>query len=206
MASTDLDLRAALDTTQDRLKDGVGVIAERADEAREVVKTRLEEDPDVQRAVRKAKITGWSAFRCGISALLLLPRQVVRLIGSLSKMADRAADMGEDVAERSAEMRGRGRDFIEHLPTARQRRKDRIRLAAFTSLGVVVGVAVGWVIGRRADSVATYEDTLFLDDEPWNPVDIDGEVGPNGHPVADDEGEATVAADGEDDEGSDSTA
>lgn len=177
MAATDLDARAALDVTQQRIREGLEEITDRANDAREVVTDRYHDLEDelaveVPRAVRRARVGAWGAARSGLGVLLVLPKLIVRVLGALSTAADHAAVLGADVAERGADVADRGLELAESLPSSRrERRRARVRTAGWFTAGFGAGIVVGWVLARRQATVVTYDAPYAVDGPPWNDVD-----------------------------------
>lgn len=187
MTVTDVDAREVLDLTRKRLRGGMEDLADFAGDAREVVVERyhdLESDlpVDMEQVVRRARISGWQVFRGLISLVMVIPRLVVSLLGSLSRASDHAVELGDEVAERAGEMGVRGRQALASLPVSRrERRRWRMRVVGVAAAGLALGGALGWLIARRQATIVTYDGPTMLDGEPWNTLedsDDTGEIAP----------------------------
>jgi hypothetical protein len=120
------------------------------DDARERVPGLLE---DLEPTTRQARIKGWELVRWLVGVALLVPRLLVRLLGSLPDTVERTAEHGTELAERA-------RHAAASVPTVRRaRRRRRAQLAAWTAGGFVAGALVGWLLGRRSTPEVSYEAT-----------------------------------------------
>ncbi len=159
--------------TSAELVDRAGpVLAERAEQARSEVARRwhdLEEELPVEVDVEKVGLQVergvWQAASALLSILLLLPKLLVRALGSLGTLADDVADRGVIAGERAREVAG------TVPPSRRDRRRSAVRTAAWTGAGFGFGLVVGWVLGKRETTTVTYE-----------PADIGAHLSPTADP------------------------
>jgi hypothetical protein len=138
----------------DRVEHVRDDVVDRAEKVRDEVKDRVPELlEDLEPAGRKARIAGWEVLRRSIGVLLLLPRLLVRLLGSLPPLVEGAAQQGSELADRS-------REVASSVPAVKRRRdRRRTRLALWTAGGFALGVLVGWLLGRRRPTEVGYEAT-----------------------------------------------
>jgi hypothetical protein len=147
----DLHLRGRLEGAREQAGELGHEVLERASEVRERVPELLE---DLEPASRRARIKGWELVRTLIGVLLILPRLLVRLVGVLPNVVERAAEQGGEVADRARHVAG-------SVPSVRHARRRRQRqLAAWTAGGFVAGAVTGWLLGRRTRPELTYEATV----------------------------------------------
>jgi hypothetical protein len=161
----DLELTDRLDEVRDRAEHVRDEVVDRAEHVRADVVDRagqVRDDvtdrvpaalEDLEPATRRARMAGWEVLRRSIGVLLILPRLLVRLLGALPPLVERAADQGADLADRS-------REAAAAVPAVRRRReRRRTQLALWTAGGFALGVLVGWLLGRRRREEVTYEAT-----------------------------------------------
>ena len=106
---------------------------------------------DLRPAVRRTEIGALSILRDVLGVLLIVPRLVVRLLGTVADAVDTTAARGEDLAER-------GRQAIDALPEARStRRQRRMRGAAWVVGGFAAGFVTGWLVAQRQAEELVYD-------------------------------------------------
>jgi hypothetical protein len=150
----DLDLRDRLEGAREHAEEVRDEVLARAghlgEDVRERVPALLE---DLEPASRQARIKGWELLRSLVGILFVLPRLLVRLLGVLPGLVDRATEQGGEVADRA-------RHAAASVPAVRHaRRRRRTQLVAWTAGGFAVGVLTGWLLGRRARPEVSYEAT-----------------------------------------------
>jgi hypothetical protein len=166
-AATRDDILKRMEATREQLAALAGDVGEdlgeRAGAAREALLERyheLEQELPIEEVATKAQIGAWRALQTGLTGLLTLPAMAVRALGALSGIADDLAERGADVSER-------GRELVAAVPPSKaERRRSRTRTAGVASVGFVGGLAVGWVLAARRQTVVTYEPTLPANWEP----------------------------------------
>jgi hypothetical protein len=147
----DLHLRDRLEGAREHAGELGHEVLERAADVRERVPDLLE---DLEPASRRARIKGWELVRTLVGVLLVLPRLVVRLLGALPNVVERAADQGGEVADRA-------RHVASSVPSVRHaRRRRQKQLIAWTAGGFVAGAVTGWFLGRRTRPEPIYEATV----------------------------------------------
>jgi hypothetical protein len=158
-------VRATTEALEDRLtalRDQLEELDLRArfDDARSLAEhARADVADDLEPAVREARIKGWELLRAVIGALLVLPRLLVRLLGSLPGVVETAAEQGGELA-------GRARKAASSVPAVqRSRRRRRNLLVACTAGGFVAGAVTGWQLARRRPAAVSYEATSGSSDE-----------------------------------------
>ena len=163
------ELAAWARSTGADLADRAGpVLSERAEQARTEVTRRwheLEEElpveVDVEKVGRHVERGLWQVISALLSILLLVPKLLVRALGSLGTLADDVADRGVIAGERAREV------VATVPPSRRDRRRRAARTAAWTGAGFGVGLLVGWLVGKRDTATVTYE-----------PADLGAHLGP----------------------------
>ena len=146
----------AKDTGADLAERAGPVIAERSEQARDDLARRwheLEEElpVEMETVVPQLERGLWQVVRAALGVLLLLPKLLVRGLGSLGSLAD-------DVSERGLVAGERAREVAAAVPPSkRERRRRCLRTAAWTGAGFGVGLCVGWLVGRRQEEMVTYE-------------------------------------------------
>jgi hypothetical protein len=166
-AATRDDVLKRMEATREQLAALAGDVGEdlgeRAGAAREALLERyheLEQELPIEEVATKAQVGAWRALQTGLTGLLTLPAMAVRALGALSGIADDLAERGADVSER-------GRELVAAVPPSKaERRRSRTRTAGVASVGFVGGLAVGWVLAARRQTVVTYEPTLPANWEP----------------------------------------
>ncbi len=99
---------------------------------------REELDP----ALRRAGIGLWEAFQVLISALLVLPRLLVRLIGFIARVTVVVTNSCEEVSQRTQQVAAR----IPEPRGVRARRRVRAGLWLLAAFGT--GLGIGWLLAR----------------------------------------------------------
>jgi hypothetical protein len=150
----DLDLRDRFEDAREHAEEVRDEVVARAvharDDARERVPVLLE---DLEPTSRQARIKGWELVRWLVGVVLVVPRLLVRLLGSLPDTVERTAEHGTELADRA-------RHAASSVPPVRRaRRRRRVQLAAWTAGGFVAGALVGWLLGRRTTPEVSYEAT-----------------------------------------------
>ena len=162
------------------------VIAERTEHVREDLARRwhdLEEElpMDMETVGPQLERGLWQVIRAALGVLLLLPKLLVRGLGSLGSLAD-------DVSERGLVAGERVREVAAAVPPSkRERRRRCLRTAAWTGAGFGVGLAVGWFLGRRQEDMVTYEPadlSAHLDAAPVPPGPVAAPLDPTEEPPA----------------------
>lgn len=152
------------------------VLADRAEQARGDLSRRwseLEEElpVDVDTLGQQAQRGLWQAASALLSVLLVLPKFLVSGLRQLGTLADDVSDRGVVVGERAKELAG------QVPPSKRDRRRRRLRTAAWTGTGFGVGLFVGWLLGQREPAAMPYEPAdlraHLTDPAPDAPVDED---------------------------------
>jgi len=144
-------------TTGGDLADRAGpVIAERAGQAREDLTRRWHElehelPVDVDTLGQQAERGLWQVVSALLSVLLVVPRLLVSGLKQLGTLADDVADRGVIAGERAREIAG------QLPPSKRDRRRRRVRTAAWTGGGFGVGLLIGWLLGQREPVAVPYE-------------------------------------------------
>ena len=181
----------AKDTGAELAERAGPVIAERAEQAKEDLTRRwheLEEDLpiDTETLVPQLERGLWQVVRAALGVLLLLPRLLVQALG-------RAGTLADDVSERGLIAGERAREVAAVIPPSKRERCRRcLRTAAWTGAGFGVGLAVGWLLGRREDEMVTYAPAdvgAHLDPAPVPPGPV---AAPLDAADADAEGEVTT--------------
>lgn len=146
----------AKDTGADLAERAGPVVAERGEQAKDDLTRRwheLEEElpieietvgPQLERGL-------WQVVRAALGVLLLLPKLLVRGLGSFGSLADDVSKRGLVAGERAREV------AAAVPPSKRERRRTSLRTAAWTGAGFGVGLCVGWLVGRRQEEMVTYE-------------------------------------------------
>jgi hypothetical protein len=171
----DLDLRDRLEGAREHAEEVRDEVLARAghlgEDVRERVPALLE---DLEPASRQARIKGWELLRSLVGVLFVLPRLLVRVLGALPGLVDRATEQGGEVADRA-------RHAASSVPAVRHaRRRRRTQLVAWTAGGFVAGVLTGWLLGRRARPEIAYEATRGdVGDTAVPPVDGAAPVAPD---------------------------
>jgi len=190
----------AKDTGADLSERAGPVIAERSEQAKEDLTRRwheLEEElpMDMETVVPQLERGLWQVVRAALGVLLLLPKLLVRALGSFGSLAD-------DVSERGLVAGERVREVAAAVPPSkRERRRRCLRTAAWTGAGFGVGLFVGWLLGRRQEEMVTYEPAelhAHMDAAPVPPGPVAAPLDTIEEPPAVLD-EAAEAADGEED-------
>ncbi len=131
-------------------------LRERAGQARGELTERwheLEEDLPVDTATVGLQLQRgvWQGAQVALAGLLVLPKLLVRLLGSLGDLSDDVAKRGVDVGERAREA------AAVIPPSRRERRRRAVRTAAWGGAGFGIGLGVGWFLGRRERPIVAYE-------------------------------------------------
>lgn len=129
------DARRLAGTASEQLKDRSGELRE-------------ELDP----ALRRAGIGFWEAFQVLVSALLVLPRLLVRLVGLLARATVVVTQGCEEVSQRTQQVAAR-------VPEPRGvRARRRLRGGLWLLLAFGTGVGTGWLLAR-----SRHDDELIYD-------------------------------------------
>ncbi len=133
-------------------------LMERAGKTRDELTERwheLEEDlpVDTEKVGRQVERGLWQGAQVALAGLLVLPKLLVRLLGSLGDLSDDVAKRGVDVGERAREA------AAVIPPSRRERRRGALRTAAWGGAGFGIGLGVGWFLGRRERPIVSYEPT-----------------------------------------------
>lgn len=183
----------AKDTGADLAERAGPVIAERTGQAREDLTRRwheLEEElpVDIETVAPQLERGLWQVVRAALGVLLLLPKLLVRGLGSIGSLAD-------DVSERGLVAGERVREVAAAVPPSkRERRRRCLRTAAWTGAGFGVGLFVGWLLGRRQEEMVTYEPAVLgahLDAAPVPPGPVAAPLDTEEPPAVLDEPEAS---------------
>lgn len=118
-------------------------LRERAEHVRDRAEEMRGRAEDLRPAVRRTEIGALSIIRDLLGVLLVVPRLVVRLLGSVADAVDSAAERGGVLAER-------GREAIDALPEARStRRRRRLKGVLWVAGGFAAGFVAGWLVAQR---------------------------------------------------------
>jgi hypothetical protein len=165
------DLSGAIDAVEDasraareRLELTREQVLDRAVATRDELRDRLD-TIDLEPVTTRAQIGLWSGLQVLGASLAALPGFLTRLLRALSAAGDVLADRGEQLTERSREV------VTSIQPSRRQVRRMRLRTAGSVGIGLLVGVAVGWFLGRRRREEVVIEETVtaHLDLPPATP-------------------------------------
>lgn len=185
------------------LREQLGEVRARVDERWEELEPRR----------RRAQVGVLTAAQQLVTALLILPRILVRLLGAVADVTDRLAGPSQELtararaaaevgADRGAELADRARDLAAALPvraevvTARSRRRRRLTILGVLAAGFSAGAALGWVLGRRrVPAEVRYDPLVSVVDADPTPLSSEVEADAGAETVADAvEGEAADPA------------
>lgn len=141
---------------------------------------------------RRAQVGVLGAAQQLLTAVLILPRILVRVLGAVADVTDRLAGPGQELtararaaaeigADRGAELADRARELATALPvraevvTPRTRRRRRLTLIGVLAAGFSAGATVGWLLGRRRVPTEVRYDPLVSVVDP-------GDAGPGAQP------------------------
>lgn len=146
----------ARETGADLAERAGPVLAERTEQAKGDLHRRwqeLEEElpVDLETVVPRLERGLWQAIRTALGVLLIVPKLLLRALGGLGTLADDVSERGLVVGERAREV------AAAVPPSKRERRRGCWRTAAWTGTGFGVGLFVGWLVGRREQTMVTYE-------------------------------------------------
>ncbi len=182
------DLRDRVGDPRDRieeLRDVVGNPRERVDELREVAtetaETARERAEDLEPVLRQLAIQILTVFRALVGLLLIVPRLVVRGLGAVGDLLDRA----EVAREKGYELSERARDVARSVPPSRRGRwKRRLLATTLFGAGFAIGFAIGWFTANRLQEDSFYEEPSGLQSraEPLRPVPEDADAASDDEP------------------------
>ncbi len=125
------------------LRERVGDPRERAVEVRDRAE-HLQED--LEPFLRKLAIDVLTLVRGLLGVLIAVPRLIVRALGALGDLADRA----EVAREKGHELSERARDAAHSLPLSRKMRwQRRFRLSLVVAVAFGIGFVIGWFVAQR---------------------------------------------------------
>jgi hypothetical protein len=120
---------------------------------------------DLEPVARQAQIRWWELVRQVVSALLVLPRLLVRGLGALPGVVGSLTDLFGGAAQQGGELAERARDAASSVPTLRRmRRRRRTQLAAWTAGGFALGALTGWLLGRRQRAEMVFDPVAAVDE------------------------------------------
>lgn len=180
------DLRDRVDDGRDRLddlRDAVGDPRERVEDLRDAAvdtaESAQERWEDLQPTLRALAIQVLKVIHAAIELAMFVPRLVVRALGAVGDLLDRA----EVAREKGYELSERARDVARSVPPSRRGRwKRRLTGPVLVGGGFAVGFAVGWFAGSRLQDDASFEEPAGLAPvaEPLRPVSPETAEGRDG--------------------------
>ncbi len=135
------DVRAIASELRDRGADVFEAIPDRLEQARDVVRDRVD---DLEPAARRTGVGVLTAAQALLAVGIAIPRlmaRAVRVARILTERAEYVADRGHDLSERARE----AAHALE--PSRRDRRRRRLRATGLIMSGFGIGFAVGWIMG-----------------------------------------------------------
>lgn len=145
---------AAVTDLTEPAKERLDEARRRAEAAGEQLRDRSGElREELDPALRRAGISLWEALRVLISALLVLPRMLVRLVGLVARATVAVTAGCEQVAQRTQQVAAR-------IPEPRGvRLRRRVRGGLWLLAAFSAGLGTGWLLARSR----SHEDELIYD-------------------------------------------